>query len=230
MYRRFVLCSCSLPSPAAAAQPHPVQTTKPSPWDGDFAPASIWQELKLLVCLLRALVGASPCRGRGSRGRELELLRRDAEAIVLCVLRLMVLWVHFPAPAHFCTHSSCPGGLFAWCLIPGASPEAAQGGNGASLTMGMPVPQARVVMGSIFSPDTCLSPEMPSSRGNLLKNRPSFHLWPPVVFLPYFVSSAFPSSSFAGFPVARGTLLVPTQSVSLAEQFSVFDLHNPAQP
>lgn len=96
--------------------------------------------------------------------------------------------------------------------------------------MRMPVPQAQVVMGSIFGSDTCLLPEMASSRGNLLKNRPSLHLWPPVIFLPYFVSSAFPCFSFAGFPVARGTLLVPTQSVSLAEQFLAFDLHNPVQP
>lgn len=70
-----------------------------------------------------------------------------------------------------CTPSSCPGRLFAWYLIPGVSPEAAQVGNRASLTMRMPVPQAQVVMGSIFGSDTCLLPEMASSRGNLLKNR-----------------------------------------------------------
>ena len=35
--------------------------------------------------------------------------------------------------------------------------------------METPVLQARVMTGVIFAPDTCLSPEMPSSRGNLLK-------------------------------------------------------------
>ena len=42
-------------------------------------------------------------------------------------------------------------------------------GKAALLAMGTPVLQAWVVMGLIFGPDTCLSPEMPSSRGNLLK-------------------------------------------------------------
>lgn len=79
----------------------------------------------------------------------------------------MVLWVHFPAAAH--TRRVLVG-FFAWHRAPGASPKAAHGCERLlRWPWGHLFFKLGMVMGVIFSPDTCLSPEMPSSRGNLLK-------------------------------------------------------------